>query len=101
MIDHATRFSVTVILSSKKPDQVVNVIMKNCVAVYGTVDKFLTDNGGEFINEELMTLFETLNIKVHTTGAKSPWPNGIVERHNLVLLEMSKKVLEEKKSTVF
>ena len=46
MIDHATRFSVTVILSSKKPDQVVNVIMKNCVAVYGTVDKFLTDNGG-------------------------------------------------------
>ena len=100
MIDHATRFSVTVILSSKKPDQVVNVIMKNCVAVYGTVDKFLADNGGEFINEELMTLFEILNIKVHTTGAKSPWPNGIVERHNLVLSEMSKKVLGEKKTTV-
>ena len=28
MIDHATRLSVTVILPSKKPDQIVNAIMK-------------------------------------------------------------------------
>ena len=40
MIDHAARLSVTVILPSKKPDQIVNTIMKYWVAVYGTVDKF-------------------------------------------------------------
>ena len=39
MIDHATRLSVTVILSYKKPDQIVNAIMKYWVAVYKTVDK--------------------------------------------------------------
>ena len=65
------------------------------VVVHGTVDKFLTDNGGEFVNEELMTLCEALNIKVHTTGAESPWSNGIIEGHNLVLSEMLNKVLEE------
>ena len=42
--DHATSLSVTVILASKKPDQIVNTIMKYWVALYGTVDKFLTDN---------------------------------------------------------
>ena len=46
LIDHATGFSVTVILPSKKPDQIDNVIMKYWVVVYETVDKFLTDNKG-------------------------------------------------------
>ena len=79
MIDHATRLSVTIIVPSKKPDQIVNAIMKYWVAVYETADKFLTDNGGEFVNEELMTLCEALNIKVHTTGAESPWSNRTIE----------------------
>ena len=79
MIDHTTKLSVTLILPSKKPDQIVNATMKYWIAVYGTVYKFVTDNGGEFVNEELMTLCKALNIKVHTTGAESPWLNGIIE----------------------
>ena len=79
MIDHTTKLSVTLILLSKKPDEIENAIMKYWIAVYGTVYKFVTDNGGEFVNEELMTLCKALNIKVHTTGAESPWLNGIIE----------------------
>ena len=79
MIDYATRLSVTVILLSKKADQTVNASTKYWDVVYGTVDKFLTDNGGEFVNEELITLCEALNIKVHTTGGESPCSNGIIE----------------------
>ena len=40
-------------------------------------------------------LSEAVNIKVHTTGAESPWSNGIIERHNSVLSEMLNKVPEE------
>ena len=79
MIDHTTKLSVTLILLSKKPDEIENAIMKYWIAVYGTGYKFVTDNGGEFVNEELMTLCKALNIKVHTTGAESPWLNGIIE----------------------
>ena len=95
MIDHATRLSVTVILPSKKPDQIMNAIMKYWVAVYGTVNKFLTENRGEFVNEEIMTMCEALNIKVHIPGVESPWSNGIIEQPDLVLSEMLNKVLEE------
>ena len=63
-------------------------------------NKLLTDNGGEFVNEELITLCEALNIKVHRTGAESPWSKGIIEWHNLVLSEMLNKVLEENHSSL-
>ena len=95
MMDHATRLSVTVILPSKKPGQIMNAIMKYWVAVYGTVNKFLTENGGEFVNEEIMIMCEALNTKVHTPGVESSWSNRIIEQHDLVLSEMLNKVLEE------
>ena len=39
MIDHDTRLPVTIILPSKKPDQIVNAIVKYWVTVYTTVDE--------------------------------------------------------------
>ena len=100
IIDHATRFSATVILASKKPGEIVNAIVKYWVVVYVTVDNFSTDNEGKFINKELMTLCEVLNIKVPITRAKSPWSNRIVQQHNLVLSEMLNKVLEKNRCSL-
>ena len=39
-------------------------------------------------------LCEALNTRLQTTGTKLPSPNGLVERHNLVLSESLNKVLE-------
>ena len=39
MINHATRLSITVILPSKKPDQIVNAIMKYWVSIYWIVQR--------------------------------------------------------------
>ena len=79
MTDHTTRLSVTSSFPSKKPEHIANAIMMYWVAVYGSVDKFLANKGGEFVNEELLRLCEALNIRLQTTGAKSPWSNGLVE----------------------
>ena len=64
----------------------------------------------EFINKKILTLCEAVNIKVWaesqhelnlaTTWAESPWLNGIVERHKLVLSEMLNKLLEENHCTL-
>ena len=48
----------------------------------------LSDNGGEFNNSQVRELGEKLNLKLKTTAAESPWSNGLVERHNLILGEM-------------
>ena len=95
MIDHVTRLSSACRVSSKNPEVIVKSILKNWIAVYGSLLKFLSDNGGEFANEQFIDLCEQMNITVKTTGAESPWSNGLVERHNLVISEMLNKVIHD------
>ena len=97
LIDHATRLSVAVQVPSKHPKAILNAILRNWISIYGSADQFLTDNGGEFVNDDFLKLSEASNIKVKTTGAEPPWSNSLVERHNLVLSEMLNKVLEDTK----
>ena len=54
-------------------------------------DAFLSDNGGEFSNSEMRELGENFNIVIKTTAAESPWSNGLVERHNMIMGDMIKK----------
>ena len=100
IIDHATRLSASCVLPSKKPDIVVGAILRIWIAVYGTCEKFLTDNGGEFANDEFLSLCETFNINVKVTAAQSPFSNGPVERHNLIISEMLDKVIEDTKCNI-
>ena len=40
------------------------------------------DNGGEFCNAELQLANDKLNIIHKTTGAESPWQNGLCEKNH-------------------
>ena len=57
-----------------------------------TPKRILSDNGGEFNNEDLREMGEKLNTTITTTAAESPWSNGINERHNAILDDMIVKV---------
>ena len=62
---------------------------------FGTPNKFLSDNGGEFISDEFVSMCENLNIRICTTAAYSPWSNGLVERHNAILGLTVSKILDD------
>ena len=49
------------------------------------------------MNATFIEMCEQMNITVKNTAGRSPWSNGIVERHNLVISEMLEKVLAESK----
>ena len=95
MIDHASRLSSGSRISSKDPGVIIKSIFKNWITIYGRPNKFLSDNGGEFMNHQFIDLCEKMNISVKNTAGESPWSNGLVERHNLVIAEMLDKVLAE------
>jgi hypothetical protein len=80
MIDHFTRYQVATVLKSKEPSHVIDAITTKWLPFFGRVDKILTDNGGEFCNEEMREVASALNIIHLTTGANAPWMNGTVER---------------------
>ena len=80
---------------SKKPASIIDAILKTWISYFGHPQRFLADNGGEFANEEYREMCETFSIDVAKTAAESPWSNGLCERHNGVLKESVKKVMED------
>ena len=72
LVDHATRLSACVHIQNKKPQTIIKAIFSHWIAVFGTAGKFLSDNGGEFANEEFLEMCECVNIAVKTTRAESP-----------------------------
>ena len=77
LVDHATRYSVGVRISSKESSDIISAIFKHWITYFGTPEAILTDNGNEFINQSFWDMAQNLNIVVHTTAAESPWSNGL------------------------
>lgn len=95
LIDHFTRYSASCVIKTKKKEEIVKRIFEVWIRHFGPAKKFLTDNGGEFCNDEFISLCENFNIRVCTTAAESPWSNGLVERHNGILGLIVSKLVED------
>ena len=100
LIDHLTRFSAACVVPSKKKEVIVAAVLNIWISVFGCPGKILSDNGGEFSNEDFREMGEKLNSRITTTAAESPWSNGINERHNALLGEMVIKTMEDTKCSL-
>jgi transposase InsO family protein len=54
---------------------------------------FRCDNGGEFINEEIICFFESKGIRLETSTPYTPAKNGLAERRNCTILHMTRSIL--------
>ena len=79
LVDHATRYSVGIRISSKESSDIISTIFKHWITYFGTPIAILTDNSREFNNQSFRDMAQNLNIVVHTTAAESPWNNGLNE----------------------
>ena len=95
MVDLYTRYCSAVVISNKNASTIINGVFLNWIVFFGVPGKILSDNGGEFNNEEMRSLGEAFNIRIMNTAAESPWSNGVCERLNAVLGSMVNKVLAD------
>ena len=96
MVDMFSRFTISVFIDSKKPSVIIDKIMTHWVgAAFGVMEAILTDNGGEFSNEELREVASILNVQVCTTAAYSPFQNGLCERIHAVTDNMLLKLCDQ------
>ena len=93
MTDAATCYSAACLINTKHQDEVMSRIHSMWIAYFGCPRKFLSDNGREFNNDSYQEMNEMLNIETATTAAESPFSNGMVERHDLILAEAMQKTL--------
>ena len=81
----------------KHKDVIVKNILQHWIALFGAPNKILSDNRGEFNNQELQDMRENLNIEIMTTAAKSPWSNEVCRHYNTVIGDMVTKIVAERK----
>lgn len=92
IIDLATRYCTATVIGDKKAATIIKALFQSWIVMFGAPGKILSDNGGEFNNEEMRTLGEAFNIKIMATAAESPWSNGVCERLNAVIGNIVRKI---------
>lgn len=85
MVDLFTRFCSSSVIDNKRPEIIIRNVCKIWISIFGSPNKFLSDNGGEFNNGSMRNMAENFNIKLLCTAAESPWSNGVCERLNAVI----------------
>ena len=73
LIDMFSRYSVAAATRSKKSVVISEIIMKSWIAYFGTPQKFIADNGGEFSGSEYTDMCEMFDVEMLKTAAESPW----------------------------
>ena len=82
LIDHATRYSAASVVRSKHKETISAKFFEIWITYFGSPGQILSDNGGEFANDDFRIMGEKLNTIIRNSAAESPWSNGINERHN-------------------
>lgn len=96
-IDDYSHFTIIYLMASK--DQVLHIFREYealVTAHFGSrISRLRTDNGGEFVNDEMQRFCRNKGIAMETTIPYSPQQNGVSERMNRTLMERARAILAE------
>ncbi|GJZ89922.1 putative ribonuclease H-like domain-containing protein [Tanacetum coccineum] len=94
-VDDYSRYTWVYFLHTKDeaPDMIINFINQVQRNLKAQILKIQTDNGTEFKNEKLRSFYAKLGIVHHTSIARTPQQNGVVERRNFYVRKETKNLL--------
>ena len=103
MIDDFSRFTVAEVIPKKEGELVVKAIVDKWIMglPYGPPKQIISDNGLEFVNSKMASMCETFGIKHITSGAYSPFQNGLNERNHFTCDQIMEKVMDGDKNISF
>jgi hypothetical protein len=81
IIDMWSRLTISILLVRKKPQGVINGILLYWIKYFGVPKAILNDKVG--VGKEVREVKSVLNIIDLTTGAESPWQNGLCEKNHV------------------
>ena len=87
IVDMFTKAIKGVYIEDKNPETIVDAITKSWILGTGfgpghPIKGFYSNNGVEFLNNEVIDYAATLDTNIKMTAANAPWMNGVVERHH-------------------
>ncbi|XP_076888069.1 uncharacterized protein LOC143538382 [Bidens hawaiensis] len=102
-VDDCTRMTWVYLLKNKSEVLDKFIIFYTLVQTQfkKNIQIFRSDNGGEFVNSEMKFFFQTKGIIHQTTCPYTPEQNGVAERKNRILLEITRALLIESQTPKF
>lgn len=99
LIDDYSRYMWTILLQEKNEafEKFKNFKVLAEQETKSELRTFRTDRGGEFCSNEFVAFCEKNGVNRHLTAPYSPQQNGVVERRNRTLLEMTRSILKHMK----
>lgn len=96
LIDDFFRYMWTILLKEKADAFQKFCNFKSLVEKESStrVQTFRTDRGGEFVSHEFNSFCEKSGITRHLTAPYTPQQNGVVERRNRTMMEMTRSILK-------
>jgi hypothetical protein len=98
-VDDCTRWCSVFMLKSK--DEAVNAFVKFKAQVENNCDDKIkvlrSDRGGEFLNGVLQSICDQAGIRRQFTAPYTPQQNGVVERKNRTVMEMTRALMKSMK----
>ncbi|GJT69761.1 retrovirus-related pol polyprotein from transposon TNT 1-94 [Tanacetum coccineum] len=103
IVDNYSRFTWVKFLRSKDeaPEAIIKCIKNIQVRLNATVRNVRTDNGNEFVNQNLYDFYENVGISHPTSIARTSQQNGVVDRQNRTLMEAARTLLIFSKAPLF
>jgi hypothetical protein len=100
MVDEYTHLVSVRLLTSKSeaPTAVIEILKQLQVRTGRTVIRFHSDGGTEFVNSTLRDFFTQNGTRFTHTTPSTPSHNGLVERMNRTLLEITRTLLIQSES---
>ena len=92
--DVFTRFSMGIVIADKSSKTVLNGIFK-WIGIFGRPGRMMSDNGKEFDNKDMRELCSTCNISILMTAVEAQWSNGICEKGNAAIGELTVKIIND------
>ena len=92
IIDHHTKLDNVHPIHNKRAGEVLNEVQKYCVT-YGSVQKKLRDNEGEFENKKMKAFCRTNQIQLLHGAARTPMTQGLMERSNRTFKENTRTLI--------
>ena len=96
LIDDHSRYMWTIILKEKSEafDRLKRLVEQETKA---SIKTLRTNMGGEFTSQEFQTFCDDNGVNHHLTAPYSPQQNGVVERRNRTLTEMTRSIMKHMK----
>ena len=86
-----TPFARACLIKSNHAEVVINCVFHHWIRYFLSPTKVLSDNGGDFGDEQYREMNERQGVETTKTAEESPFNNSIVKLHNLVLAKTMAK----------